>query len=300
MKKILQITSIFFLFFSFNIVSAEESHGHNHKHEEGVSEISDHIAKQVNLETGLVSPQVLKQRFSTYGKLTTSPEQLSHVRARFPGLITSVNVTVGDKVKVGTRLANVESNDSLQTYKINSPIEGMVIQRHANTGEFTSEQVLFSIANFEKLWAELRVYPPQRPLVKSGQPIEIIANNAVFSGKVEHLIPVVDQPYQLARVEIDNTQLSLSPGDFVEGHITFAEFKVDVAISNEAIQVIDGKQGVFVKSGEKYTFTPIKIGRSDTQFSEVLSGIHVNDQYVIENSYLLKADIEKSEAEHAH
>ncbi len=40
--------------------------------------------------------------------------------------------------------------------------------------------------------------------------------------------------------------------------------------------------------------------RTDGQFTEVLSGLKAGDSYVVENSFLLKADLEKSGASHDH
>jgi cobalt-zinc-cadmium efflux system membrane fusion protein len=307
MNYLIYLFIVFGLFISNTIASADsdghDQHGseeHEEHENQGVTRIHDDIAQQVNIETATVSSQILKQRISSYGQLTTSPEQLSHVRARFPGLINSVSVNIGDQVKKGAPMASIESNDSLRDYTINSPINGTVIQRHANTGEFTSDQILFSIANFETLWAELRVYPTQRSLVNEGQYIEIKINDVLVTGEIKHLIPVVDQPYQLARVKLDNSQLHLSPGDFVEGHIVVAELKSDLAVTNDAIQTMKGKEGVFIKTNDAYQFTPIRKGRRDDHFTEVLSGLNPNQEYVVKNSYLIKADIEKSEAEHEH
>lgn len=232
--------------------------------------------------------------------MVTSPEQLSHVRARFPGLIRSVHVSTGDHVNKGKLLAKVESNDSLQVYSIDSPIDGTVIQRHANTGEFTSNQVLFSIANFDTLWAELRIYPTQRALVAVGQSVEISTYNQNIEGVIAHLIPVINQPYQLARVKIDNMKLSLAPGILVEGYIEIAEFTAQLTVINDALQTVGRKTGVFIKHGNNYSFSALELGRKGAHFTEVISGIEAQQTYVSKNSYLIKADIEKSEAEHSH
>ena len=58
--------------------------------------------------------------------------------------------------------------------------------------------------------------------------------------------------------------------------------------------------GVFVKDGDQYEFVPLSIGRSDGRISEVLNGAASGTQYVAGNSFLIKADIEKSTAEHDH
>ena len=86
----------------------------------------------------------------------------------------------------------------------------------------------------------------------------------------------------------------------VQAHIVTGKFSADLAVSRNAIQEIDGRQGVFVKDGETYSFTPLVLGRQDDAFVEVLEGLAEGSEYVSDNSYLLKADLEKSEAEHDH
>lgn len=284
----------------------EEESGHGEGedgigHEESVeTRIDPIIAEKVGIKTAQVSSRKINQQVSSYGNLTTSPEQLSHVAARFPGLISSVNVNIGDRVKTGNLLAKVESNDSLRTYSIKAPIDGTVIQRHANTGEFVSEQVLFSIANFDTLWAELRIYPTNRSQVVAGQRVEIAINKQLVESEIAHIIPVVNQPYQLARVKVENTKLGLAPGMLIEGSIVIDQFVAKAVVANEAIQIMGGQEGIFIHSGENYTFAPLQLGRKDAHYTEVISGATEGQEYVSQNSYLIKADIEKSEAEHEH
>ncbi|MCG8314312.1 MAG: efflux RND transporter periplasmic adaptor subunit [Pseudomonadales bacterium] len=271
-------------------------HGHD---EEQSARIDDAMALEVGIEIAKATSQTLHQTIVTYGQLTTAPEQLSHVRARYSGLIQSVTHSIGDQVKEGDILAKIESNESLKTYSIKAPINGTVIQRHANKGEVTQDQVLFSIANFSTLWAELRIYPTQRS-VSPGQIVHFYVNGHRVSAVIEHVIPALDKPYQIARVKIDNTVLGSAPGTFVEALVVVDEFSVNLAVEKAGLQTLGEEQGVFVKRGAEYKFTPLVIGKRDERYVEVLSGLLPGQRYVTKNSYLIKADIEKSEAEHEH
>jgi len=283
-----------------------DEHGDEANHTEELStEISAAMAQQVGIKTLKVARQSLHQTIPVYGNLSTSPEQLSHVRARYSGLIQAVEFTIGDQVNKGDLLAKVESNESLKTYNILAPITGTIIQRHANTGEITQDQVLFSIANFDTLWAEFRVFPSQQALVSQGQSVFIeqdgpASSSPTITSTIQHVIPALNKPYQLARVTFDNRTQGLMPGLMVEGKIVIGEFKVDQAVEKQAIQAMGKESGVFVKNGDQYVFTPLELGRSDERFREVLSGLSAKQEYVSVNSYLIKADIEKSAAEHAH
>lgn len=283
----------------------EDEHGDGHGHEGGHEEelttkIDRNMAAQVGIQTTLPRSQELNQTIISYGNLTTGPKQLSHVRARYTGMIKSVKPDIGDNVKRGDLLARVESNESLKVYNILAPIGGTIVQRHANTGEVTQDQVLFSIANFDTLWAEFRIYPAQQSQVSAGQTVNIHLNEQVITGKIAHIIPALNKPYQLARVQFNNRVYGLSPGLLVEGHIVTGNIPVTLAVMKSAIQSMGEQQGVFVQQGDQYKFTPLQLGRSDDTYTEVLSGLEAEQSYVSKNSYLIKADIEKSEAEHEH
>jgi cobalt-zinc-cadmium efflux system membrane fusion protein len=277
--------------------SEEDEHGHE---EENSSRIDGEMARQVGIVTAKVGSQELHQTITVYGVLVSAPEQMSHVRARFEGLVKSVQFTIGDHVKTGEVLAEIESNESLKTYKIHAPISGRIVQRHANTGEVTQDQILFSIANFDSLWAELRVFPSQRSSVAEGQSVHVLTTNGNIESKVSHVVPSMKSPYQVARVKLDNSKQTLSPGLMIEAQVEVGRFPVPLAVAKDAVQILGGRQGVFVKQGNEYTFTPLVLGRQDDHFYEAIDGLKSGDEYVNENSYLIKADIEKSEAEHEH
>lgn len=62
------------------------------------------------------------------------------------------------------------------------------------------------------------------------------------------------------------------------------------------------KPYVFIKKGEGiFEAKPIQIKGSDKgEFIEVLSGVQEGEELVSANTFLLKAELGKSEAEHSH
>src|SRR3546814_15829955 len=57
---------------------------------------------------------------------------------------------------------------------------------------------------------------------------------------------------------------------------------------------------LFVRVGEVYQAQPVEVGQRDGQRVEILSGLTKGDQVVVEERYLIKADIEKEGASHEH
>lgn len=280
----------------------EGEHGQGHEGEdEKHVEISDDMARQQGLSTAKALAGEVSLTTKLYGRLALSPDKVSHVRARFPGSITRVNVNFGDEVKKGQLLASVESNNSLQSYNLLAPISGTITAKEASTGEVAAEQVLFTITNTSSLWAELKVFPEQASAVKAGQKVHMMNGNREFVSTIKQLLPSEQaKPYRIARVPIENTEAALFPGLLVEAQVIIQQETVDIRIPNSAIQRYEGSQVAFLKTDGKYQVKPLKLGISDGRFSEVISGLRQGDEIVVENSYLIKADLEKEGAAHAH
>lgn len=280
----------------------EDEHGHGHEsEEENHVEIDDEIARQQGLATAKALAGEVSLTTKLYGRIVLSPDQVSQVRARFPGRITRVNVNFGDEVKKGQLLASVESNNSLQSYNLRAPISGTITAKEASTGEIATDQVLFTITDTNSLWAELKVFPEQAAAIKVGQKVYLLNGERKFESSIKQLLPSNQgQPYRIARVPIENAEETLFPGLLVEAQVIIQQKTVDIRIPNSAIQRYEGSQVAFLKTDGKYQVRPLKLGISDGRYSEVLSGLRQGDEIVVENSYLIKAELEKEGAAHAH
>ncbi|HDZ55308.1 hypothetical protein LCGC14_0393550 [marine sediment metagenome] len=268
---------------------------------EGRTRIEADIAEQAGIRTAEAGPGSIERTLTAYGRLTTAPEQIARVRARFPGVITKVNVRLGDRVAKGDRLAQVESNESLKTYDLRSPIDGVVIEREISVGEIAGEQPLFAIADLTTLWAELQVFPGQRSEVAVDQKVYVKAEGVDQQATVNYLLPSPDNaPYTLARVKVENPEGALSPGLLIAGDIVVESLEVPLAVNNRALQSFRDWTVVFVQVDDTYEIRPLELGHSDGTLTEVLDGLQAGDRYVVDNSYLIKADIEKSGASHDH
>lgn len=268
---------------------------------EGRTRIAADMAEKSGIKTTAAGAGVIARTLTSYGQLTPAPEQIARLGARFPGVITKVNASLGEYVARGDVLAQVESNESLKTYDLRSPIDGMVIERHISSGEIAGEQHLFTIADLATLWAELQIFPGQRAAVAVGQKVQLKAEGLDRQGSISHVLPSLNQaPYSVARVKLDNADGALSAGLLVAGEIVVETLEVPLAVHNQALQSFRDWTVVFIQVGDEYEIRPLELGRSDGNFTEVLSGLQAGDRYVVENSYLIKADIEKAGASHDH
>lgn len=266
----------------------------------GAIRLSPEQLKATEIGIATAGPISIRETLPLYGVIAPNAERMRDITARFPGVIRSVSKKVGDAVRQGESLASVESNESLQTYSIAAPLSGVVAARNANPGEQTGEKMLFTVADLSTVWVELSLFPRDVAKVRLGQSVRVKSADAGLQadGKVVYVAPFGQSANQTltARVLLDNSERRWAPGLYVSAEVTLAETEVPLAIHSEAVQMLDGHSSVFVKDKAGFTAHEVKLGRRDSETVEVLSGLNVGDTYVTANSFVLKAELLKSQA----
>jgi cobalt-zinc-cadmium efflux system membrane fusion protein len=270
---------------------------------EGRTRISAEVAKAFGLETLIAGPVVLQETVTLYGRIMTNTERLRQVSARFDGVIQSVSLSIGDTVQKGQPLAKIESNESLKSYTIKAPISGVITQRDANPGEQTGERQLFTITDTSSVWVDLSVFPADRARVITGAPVTITTatgGQPVDSTIARVNVQAEDNQSVTARVVLDNTDGRFLPGTYVTAEVTVGNHPVPLAVKRTGLQAFRDFTVVYAQIGDEYEVRMLDLGRQDREWIEVLGGLVPGTRYVSENSYLVKADIEKSGASHDH
>ncbi len=268
---------------------------------EGRVKLSAELAQASGITTAIAGAGTLQQTLKLYGQALPDPVRVSHIQARYPGVIRAVKATIGDTVNAGDVLASVESNESLRQYNITAPISGTIIERHANTDEFTGDRILFTLIDYSQLEAHLQAFPSDANKLKADQTVVLKGEGRSATSKIESLTSHEDGAATLiAHIPLPNATREWVPNQGLEGTITLSEIPVALRIDNRALQNFRDWQVVFIQVGDNYEIRPLELGQTDGTFTEVLSGLNPGDRYVVDNSYLLKADLEKSGASHDH
>lgn len=271
---------------------------------EGRTTIAPDMAESSGIKTSLAEAGTIKETISLYGAIAPNAERVRSVVARFPGPIRRVAKQIGDRVKAGETLAVIESNESLQNYAVTAPISGVITQRNANPGEAATSTPLFVIADYSSVWAELSVFARDRTTIAIGQRVDIKAVEGQHSsqGIIRSISPIGSMGNQqvIARVQLDNANGHWLPGVFVTAGVTINERAAALVVANSALQTFRDFTVVFAQVGNSYEVRMLELGESDGVVTEVLDGLKPGTRYVTANSYLIKADIEKSGASHDH
>lgn len=202
------------------------------------------------------------------------------------------------------RLSN-ENTPDLRLYDIRSPIDGNVIARHINRGEFIENtNTIYEIADLSTVWIEIGIYPKDLVKVKEGQMVDISLplNGSFAQAKIIYLSPIIQDETITAKAvaELKNPNGNWRPGSFVKINIATENVFVPILIPKDAIQEIEGKEYVFVRVPEGFEKRQTQIGVTDNDNVEILSGLAAGEEFASSKTFLLKADLGKKEAEHEH
>ena len=199
-------------------------------------------------------------------------------------------------------LATVESNESLETYAVAAPIAGVVTARNANPGEQTGERVLFTVADLSTVWVEVSLFPRDVARVRTGQGVQVrnAETGQTAAGRVVYVAPFGSSSTQtlIARVQLDNADRRWPPGLYVTAAVTLATSAVPVAVRSAALQTLEDRPVAFVRTADGFVPRVVRVGRSDGERTEILDGIAAGESYAAANSFVLKAELGKGEAEH--
>jgi cobalt-zinc-cadmium efflux system membrane fusion protein len=301
--------ALLFAVFGLGKLYAEEDHEKNENHEEHEGEeghiaLTDEQLAMANISLEKAAPASIRESLPFYGVVTINSERVQVVSARFPGVIKNLYHKVGDQVKAGDSLAFIESNESLKPYTLTSSQNGVIIERAANIGEQTGDRTLFVVANLSTVWVELSVFPKDMSKIRVGQSVRVShpQSGVRGDGKLVYLSPSANSINQTvtARVLLDNSSHQWFSGLYVNAEATLSKKTVEIAVKNDAIQTVENKSVIFVRGKEGFEPRPVRLGKSDSEYTEVLDGVSLNDTYAARNSFILKSDLGKEGAEHGH
>lgn len=293
---------------SFDVVVTAASEGKNHRWAfpsyEGRVTIADEAARAAGITTATVGAQQVGETVEIIGRVELDAAGSADVGAKYPGPVVSVHRNVGDRVGRGTLLARVESSDSLQTYSVFAPIAGVITQRNTNVGDIADSQPMFVISDPSRTIATFPIFPRNIERIRPGQTVQIrgLEGERTQAAVIRDFLPLAEVTSQAvtARASLPNRDGFWRPGMAVRGLVSVDQRSVPLAVRSEAIQQFRDFRVVFAKIGQTYEVRMLELGREGPEWTEVLSGIKPGTVYATKNSYVIKADIEKSGASHDH
>ena len=194
-----------------------------------------------------------------------------------------------------------QSVAALSRLELRAPLTGQVTARAAVLGAAVSpEAELFSVADLSTLWVEMAIPPRDLPIVRQGQSVTVSGEgDAKGEGRVVFFSPLLDLETRSARAvaELGNQDGRWRPGGFASVSFAAVERKVAVLVPRAAVQEVEGKKVVFVRTAEGFDRREVALGGESDAAVEVVSGLAPGAEIAVANTFSLKAELGKAQAE---
>ena len=270
---------------------------------EGRTMLSERAIKGAGIKTEIAQSGEVDISDTLFGVIAPTQHGSVEVMAPYTGLISDIFVSIGQNVKKGEVLASVTNRETLQNYSIKSPISGVVTEQYLKRGELASTRALMQVVNLDKVWVELSAFPENIENLAIGQSATVydLHHHLNAQGKVFFIAPMMTGGHiARARIELNNPDGHWRPGMHVNSDVSIDKVNARVRIKPEAIQEFNGMASVFVRKNSVFEVRPVTLGAKNSEWVEVIAGLSPGSEYVTANSYVIKADILKSGASHAH
>lgn len=193
--------------------------------------------------------------------------------------------------------------NGLNRLGITAPITGQVIARPVTLGQtVAADAELYRIASLGRVSLALNLRPQDAGRVRPGNIVTVTAPGRRGSARVSYVSPALDpQTRQIPVIAaIDNHGGMWRVGEPVTASVQLSDTSgvnnAAVLVPTTAIQTIDGKPVVFVRTPTGFQLTPVSLGDTAGATVIVRSGLTGREQIATIGSFTLKAELGKGEA----
>ncbi|QKJ64236.1 efflux RND transporter periplasmic adaptor subunit [Flavobacterium sp. M31R6] len=233
-----------------------------------------------------------KQKLLLYGMSNNQVNTLASAKKVNPviviyspanGIITGTEKMTGSSV---SPMSNTSSNTETLDVK-----QGNYIKK----GE-----VVFKLANTDKVWGIFNVLQGYNSLIKMNQSIDISSEldekNSIYSkiNFVETQLNPTDKTNRI-RVHLNNSTLKLPIGTRLQGVVQLNSTK-GIWLQKQTLVSLGNKKVVFIKLDNGFKATAIQTGIEIDDFVQIIGGISVGDtiaknaQYLIDSESFIKTE----------
>lgn len=173
---------------------------------------------------------------------------------------------------------------------IRSPISGVITSRPVRIGEgVNSGSLIATVVSTKSMYIEAFIDEADVAKVRIGEEVNITMDSypgKVFKGEVYKISPVVLGGKQETRtfevrVRLKDKDILIKPGMSADIEIVVESISDVLAVPSQAVVEREGEKYVYIIKDSRARLTPIRVGRFNWTFYEVLSGIKEGDKVII-------------------
>ena len=173
---------------------------------------------------------------------------------------------------------------------------GVIVDRQVGPGQYAqagASTPAFTIADLSSVWLIANVREADASHVQRGQNVEVHVlayPDRTFTARVIYVAPTIDpNTHRLTvRAVIDNADSALKPEMFANFRIVTSEGAESPAVPESAVVYEGASAHVWVlQSGNAIAIRPIRVGRSNDGYVEVLDGLKSGERVVTKGSLFI-------------
>jgi len=181
--------------------------------------------------------------------------------------------------------------------QVKSPISGRITADGPGLGAFVqTDTAVFRIADPRRVQVEAQVSAAEAERVRPGDPAVLVSSSgARATGQVRSVTPALDPQTRTATVVVAPTgAIALTPGSAAQAVITpKTAGQRQIVIADEAVQRIEGRDSVFVRTPDGFVVRPVTVGARSGGRASILAGLNPGETIAAHNAFLLKAELGK-------
>ncbi|MEE9441889.1 MAG: efflux RND transporter periplasmic adaptor subunit [candidate division Zixibacteria bacterium] len=245
--------------------------------------INPELENQIGIEAEKLNFEISKREFDKQKSLYDK------------GGVTLTELTNAERNYINAEYAYENAKIQLLKMNVMAPFDGIIVDLPYNSPMtlVTAGTALGKVMDYSRLYSEVTlpskelgaVLPDQEVLVTS-----YASDEDTAYGVVTQVSPVLDPTSRMfkALLEIDNENLSLRPGMFVQANIIVKERDSTLVIPKNVIIERRGSKTVYVVEKSIAVERRLETGLANQEEIEILNGLKENDRLVVEGFETLR------------
>jgi Cu(I)/Ag(I) efflux system membrane fusion protein len=184
-----------------------------------------------------------------------------------------------------------------QTITFYAPQTGFVDNLNVRQGFYVKPGLtILSIGALDKVWVDAEVFERQSAQIQEGLPVTMTLEylpGKEWTGEVDYIYPTLDETTRTLKVRLrfTNDDYALKPNMFAQVTIHSDLTGENLLVPSEAVIRTGSQDRVVLALGDgKFKSVSVEVGQVVDEYSEILSGLRLNDKIVTSAQFLLDSE----------
>ncbi|MCQ9617324.1 efflux RND transporter periplasmic adaptor subunit [Paenalcaligenes niemegkensis] len=195
-------------------------------------------------------------------------------------------------------ISTLDRTGKVQSYiTLRAPVSGVITELSVRNGAMVAPgQTLAKLVGLNNLWLVIEVPESMASRVRPGMIVDAVFSgdsNRRVKGRIREILPGISTSSRTlqARLEIDNTELGLTPGMLMRAHISAEESVSRLLVPSEAV-IATGERSVVIVKNEAGRLQPVQVelGIRLDDMTEILRGLREGQQVVASGQFLIDSE----------